>query len=66
MTEFVLQLDPARLRALQDLADAQGRTPEAVAEEAVRAYLSTERRTVRAVGERLAREHADLLQRLGE
>ncbi|MCX2925198.1 hypothetical protein [Streptomyces sp. NEAU-W12] len=66
MSDFFLQLDPARLHALQDLADAQGRTPEAVVEEAVCGYLRDERLTVRAVGERLAREHADLLRRLGE
>ncbi|MER5840992.1 hypothetical protein [Streptomyces prasinus] len=66
MSEFVLHLDPAVRQALHDLADAQDRTPEDVAQEAVRKHLHEEGRLVRAVAERIAREHADLLRRLGE
>jgi len=37
-----LRIDPTLERALADLADAQGRRPEEVAEEAVRRYLEAE------------------------
>ncbi|MER5830239.1 hypothetical protein ABT116_05290 [Streptomyces sp. NPDC002130] len=66
MSELLLPLDPALRTALDDLADAQGRTPEEVALHAVRGYLRQESGRVRAVAEGLARQHADLLRRLGE
>ncbi|WP_298568356.1 hypothetical protein [Streptomyces luteogriseus] len=66
MSHLDLPLDPALRTALDDLADAQGRTPEEVALHAVRAYLSQEGARVRAVAERLAHHHSDLLRRLGE
>ncbi|GAA4549726.1 MULTISPECIES: CopG family ribbon-helix-helix protein [Streptomyces] len=66
MSHLDLPLDPALRTALDDLADAQGRTPEEVALHAVRAYLSQEGARVRAVAEGLARHHSDLLRRLGE
>ncbi|WP_216589527.1 hypothetical protein [Streptomyces brasiliscabiei] len=66
MTEITLHLAPDRLRALADLADAQGRRPEEVVEAAVETYLRAESGLVRARAERLAVEHAELLRRLGE
>ncbi|MFJ3302700.1 hypothetical protein ACIPSA_06210 [Streptomyces sp. NPDC086549] len=63
---LTLPLDPATRQALDDLADAQGRTPEDVALDAVRRHLREEGLAVRAVAERLAGAHADLLRRLGE
>ncbi|MFF8399251.1 CopG family ribbon-helix-helix protein [Streptomyces sp. NPDC016172] len=66
MSHLDLPLDPALRTALDDLADAQGRTPEELALEAVRGYLRQEDGRVRAVAEGLARHHADLLRRLGE
>ncbi|GAA2535968.1 hypothetical protein GCM10010423_36010 [Streptomyces levis] len=42
------------------------RTPEAVVLEALRGYLRQEGGRVRVVAEGLARDHADLLRRLGE
>ncbi|MFE0510449.1 hypothetical protein [Streptomyces sp. NPDC058964] len=64
--EPTLRLDPATRQALDDLADAQGRTPEDVALDAVHRYLRQEGAAVLAVAERLAGAHADLLRRLGE
>ncbi|MBZ3901097.1 hypothetical protein WB401_19265 [Streptomyces brasiliscabiei] len=66
MTEITLHLAPDRLRALADLADAQGRRPEELVEAAVETYLRAESGLVRARAERLAEEHAELLRRLGE
>ncbi|MGW3988299.1 hypothetical protein [Streptomyces sp. NPDC004830] len=66
MSELRLPLDPGLRRALDDLADARGRTPEEVALDAVRAHLRQEEAHVRGVAEELARDHADLLRRLGE
>ncbi|MEU6067309.1 MULTISPECIES: hypothetical protein [Streptomyces] len=64
--ELTLTLDPATRQALDDLADAQGRTPQDVALDAVRRHLHDEELAVRAVAGRLAGAHADLLRRLGE
>ncbi|MFI6489377.1 hypothetical protein [Streptomyces sp. NPDC050564] len=61
-----LRLDPALAQALDDLADAQDRLPEEIAEAAVRRYLREEGAHVRALATRLAKEHAELLRRLGE
>jgi predicted transcriptional regulator len=66
MSDLLLPLDAALRQALDDLADAQGRTPEEVALHAVRGYLRQEGAQVRGVAAALAREHADLLRRLGE
>ncbi|MFF6913229.1 hypothetical protein [Streptomyces sp. NPDC012466] len=66
MSHLVLPLDPALRSALDDLADAQGRTPEEVVRDAVRGHLREEGGRVRAVAEGLARHHAELLRRLGE
>ncbi|MEU3932878.1 hypothetical protein AB0E85_12695 [Streptomyces sp. NPDC029044] len=66
MSRIHLSLDPALRTALDDLADAQSRTPEEVALDAVRVHLRQEGARVRAVAEGLARHHADLLRRLGE
>ncbi|MFI6011496.1 hypothetical protein ACIBAG_22215 [Streptomyces sp. NPDC051243] len=66
MHELTLRLTPAVRRSLDDLADAQGRTVEDLAEEAVRSHLDEEAGRVRSVAERLAAAHADLLRRLGE
>jgi predicted transcriptional regulator len=65
MHELTLHFDPATRQALDDLADARGRTPQEVTEEAVRRYLDEEALRVRSVGERLAAAHVDLLRRLG-
>ncbi|MGW7408296.1 hypothetical protein ACWGI9_32175 [Streptomyces sp. NPDC054833] len=64
--ELTLPLDPVTRQALDDLADAQGRTPEDVALDAVRRHLHDEENAVRVVAERLAGAHAELLRRLGE
>ncbi|QNP72426.1 hypothetical protein IAG44_25405 [Streptomyces roseirectus] len=57
----------AELRAaLEDLADATGRSAEEVAAEAVRRYVAGERGRVLGVAERLGGAHAGLLKRLGE
>ncbi|SHI21252.1 hypothetical protein [Streptomyces sp. 3214.6] len=61
-----LTLPPDLSHALDDLADATGRRPEDVALDAVREWLRAEEARVRAVAERLAGAHADLLRRLGE
>ncbi|MFJ7078178.1 hypothetical protein [Streptomyces sp. NPDC098781] len=66
MNEFTLRLDPAVGQALDDLADACGRRPEDIVREAVRRHLHEEGAPVRAFAERIARDHADLLRRLGE
>ncbi|MGI5197682.1 hypothetical protein ACQEVY_29310 [Streptomyces sp. CA-288835] len=66
MKELTLRLDPALRQALDDLADAQGRMPEAIAEEAVRKHLHAEGRLVRSLAEPIAKEHTELLRRLGE
>ncbi|MET9252150.1 hypothetical protein [Streptomyces sp. NPDC003717] len=66
MSELLLTLDHSLRRALDDLADAQGRPAEAVVEDALRVHLDAEGRSVRAVAERLATAHTDLLRRLGE
>ncbi|MFD9000620.1 hypothetical protein ACFV0T_06500 [Streptomyces sp. NPDC059582] len=66
MYDAIPHLDPATARDLDDLADARGRLPRDLVEEAVRGYLRAETERVRSVGERLAVAHADLLRRLGE
>ena len=66
MQELTLRLDPVVGQALEDLADACGRHPEDIAQEAVRRYLHEEGALVRSLAERIAREQADLLRRLGE
>ncbi|GGK48591.1 hypothetical protein [Streptomyces flaveus] len=66
MKELTIRLDASLRQALDDLADAQGRPPEELAEKAVRGYLHAEGRLVRALAERIAKEHAELLRRLGE
>ncbi|MET8947796.1 ribbon-helix-helix protein, CopG family [Streptomyces sp. NPDC004542] len=66
MHQLTVSLDPATLQALDDLADAQDRSSQEVVLEAVHRYLREEALAVRAVAERLAGAHADLLRRLGE
>ncbi|MEU5598171.1 ribbon-helix-helix protein, CopG family [Streptomyces sp. NPDC020298] len=66
MHQLTVSLDPATHQALDDLADAQDRPSDEVVREAVRRYLREEVLAVRAVAERLAGAHADLLRRLGE
>jgi len=66
VNELAFRLDPALAQGLHDLADAQDRPPEEVAQEAVRRYLHEEGVIVRSVAQRIAREHAELLRRLGE
>lgn len=66
MAPLNLSLDLAERRALDDLADALGRTPEEIVRDAVRAHMRAQAAPVLAQAERIAREHADLLRRLGE
>ncbi|MEU6549666.1 hypothetical protein ABZ915_05145 [Streptomyces sp. NPDC046915] len=66
MHQLTVSLDPATRQALDDLADAQDRSAEEVVLEAVHRCLREEALAVRAVAERLAGAHADLLRRLGE
>ncbi|MGW7254866.1 hypothetical protein [Streptomyces sp. NPDC054834] len=66
MHQLTVSLDPATQQALDDLADAQDRPSEEVVLEAVHRYLREETLAVRAIAERLAGAHADLLRRLGE
>ncbi len=66
MTELILRLDPALRQALDDLADARRVMTEQIAEEAVRKHLHAEGQRVRSLAERIAKEHAELLRRLGE
>ncbi|MFF5300727.1 hypothetical protein ACFY5F_15330 [Streptomyces sp. NPDC013161] len=61
-----LNLTPTLRQALEDLADATGRSPEDLLRDAVGRYLDEEGAPVRAAAERLAVAHADLLRRLGE
>ncbi|WP_345036670.1 hypothetical protein [Streptomyces sannanensis] len=66
MNALAITLTDAESAALADLADAQGRTTDGVAQEAVRRYLRVEAAMVRAAAMRLALHHAPLLRRLGE
>ncbi|WP_033286018.1 hypothetical protein [Streptomyces sp. NRRL F-525] len=61
-----LNLAPTLHQALEDLADATGRSPEDLVRDAVGRYLDEEGAPVRAAAERLAVAHAGLLRRLGE
>ncbi|MFD0359711.1 hypothetical protein ACFVHW_39170 [Streptomyces sp. NPDC127110] len=63
---LTLPVSDAERAELADLADAAGATPEALAREAVRAYLRRERERVGAEAARLAERHAGLLKRLGQ
>lgn len=63
---LAMGLDPVDRQRLDDLADACGRRPEDIVADAVRRHLDEEAGRVRAVAERLAASHADLLRRLGE
>ncbi|WP_028813165.1 hypothetical protein [Streptomyces flavidovirens] len=66
MNELTVRLSDAEWAALADLADAQGSTPAGVAQDAVRRHLHAEGVLVRAIAERIAVSHAELLRRLGE
>ncbi|MFJ1868869.1 hypothetical protein ACIOD1_30220 [Streptomyces sp. NPDC088097] len=65
MNELPTGLSDPERAALVDLADATGRTPEALALDAVRDLLRAERERVGVEAARLARRHAPLLERLG-
>ncbi|MER5871346.1 hypothetical protein [Streptomyces sp. NPDC002044] len=65
MDELIIRLDGAERAEPDDLADAVGSTPEAVALEAVRAHLRAERARVGEAAGRLAERHSALLKRLG-
>lgn len=65
MPELIIQLSDAEWDALGDLADAQNRTAEEFARQAVRDHLQAERAQVGAVAARLALRYAPLLERLG-
>ncbi|MFI9149967.1 hypothetical protein [Streptomyces sp. NPDC053367] len=66
MYELTVLLPPDLGHALDDLADATGRRPEALELDAVRERLAREAGQVRRAAEVLADAHADLLRRLGE
>ncbi|WP_340378599.1 hypothetical protein U5640_27990 [Streptomyces sp. SS7] len=63
---LAVSLGPRLHRALLDLADATGCTPEDIVVDAVRARLGAEEGRVREVAEGLAGAHTELLRRLGE
>ncbi|AQT72701.1 MULTISPECIES: hypothetical protein [Streptomyces] len=65
MNEITIRLPGADRAELGDLADATGRTPEDVVQEAVRAHLRAEREKIAEAAGRLAEQHAPLLRRLG-
>jgi hypothetical protein len=66
MPELTIRPADDEWAALTDLADAQGRTVEELALDALRRYVSTEQNLVRHHAMRLAVRHASLLKRLGE
>ncbi|MFF3862971.1 hypothetical protein [Streptomyces sp. NPDC002209] len=66
MENLIIRLDDADRAGLADLADASGRTPEEVAQEAVRQYLRQERARVGSEAARLAQRHHVLLKRLSQ
>ncbi|MHC5903040.1 ribbon-helix-helix domain-containing protein [Streptomyces sp. S6] len=61
-----LSLETDLQQALEDLADATGRTVEGLVEEAVRRYVEGEEGRVLEVAGRLGGAHAGLLEKLGE
>ncbi|MER6447468.1 hypothetical protein DEJ51_12255 [Streptomyces venezuelae] len=65
MNELIIRLSDAEREECADLADATGRSPEELALDALRALLRAERGRVGAEAQRLARQHAPLLKRLG-
>ncbi|WP_328621356.1 hypothetical protein [Streptomyces sp. NBC_00354] len=66
MDNLIIRLEGADRAGLADLADASGRTPEEVAQEAVRQYLQQERARVGSEAARLAQRHQVLLKRLSQ
>ncbi|MFE6848049.1 hypothetical protein [Streptomyces sp. NPDC057686] len=66
MENLIIRLEGADRAALADLADASGRTPEEVAQEAVRQHLRQERARVGGEAARLAQRHHVLLKRLSQ
>ncbi|MFI6005627.1 hypothetical protein ACIA98_35410 [Streptomyces sp. NPDC051366] len=66
MENLIIRLESADRAGLADLADASGRTPEEVAQEAVRQYLQQERARVGSEAARLAQRHQALLKRLSQ
>ncbi|MFG2758694.1 hypothetical protein [Streptomyces wuyuanensis] len=66
MHELTIILTDAERDELNDLADAQGRTPEELVHDAVQHHLRVQSERLAALAGRLARQHAGLLRRLGE
>lgn len=66
MHELTIILTDAERDELYDLADAQGRTPEELAHDAVHHHLRVQSERLAALAGRLAQQHAGLLRRLGE
>ncbi|MFD7444136.1 hypothetical protein [Streptomyces sp. NPDC059909] len=66
MKELTISLPEAEWAALADRADAEGRSAEEVAQEAVRRYMDLQSTLLRHEAMRLALRHAPLLRRLGE
>ncbi|WP_328400086.1 hypothetical protein OHS70_23265 [Streptomyces sp. NBC_00390] len=66
MPELTIPLTEEEWAALADLADAQGRSVEDVALDALRHHTDAEQSRVRHHALRLAVRHASLLKRLGE
>ncbi|ATW48729.1 hypothetical protein [Streptomyces xantholiticus] len=64
--EYVVRLTDREHHALQDLADAQETTCEALLREAARHLLHAEGEFARTVAARFAADHAELLRRLGQ
>ncbi|MFJ6943750.1 hypothetical protein ACISU4_03645 [Streptomyces wuyuanensis] len=66
MHELTIILTDAERDELNDLADAQGRTPEELVHDAVQHHLRVQSERLAVLAGRLARQHAGLLRRLGE
>ncbi|GGW30163.1 hypothetical protein [Streptomyces xantholiticus] len=59
--DYVVRLTDPEHHALQDLADAQETTPEALLREAARHFLDAEGELVRTVAARFTADHAELV-----
>ena len=62
---MTLRLDEDETEALRRTAEAEGRSMQEVAREAIRLYVSGREERMKAMFERIATEDADLLDRLG-
>ena len=63
---MTLRLDEQETEALRRAAEAEGRSMQEVAREAIRLYVTNRQQHVRSMFERIADEDAELLDRLGK